>query len=143
MINIQRNGQICDNTERAAKLREVFEILSEKNMHIPVIVEGRRDASALRELGLSGEILTLHSGQGIYDFCEEIAERFSRVIILLDWDDKGEHLNKTLCRHLHGLWEEFSSFRELIKILCQKDIKDIEGIPKLLRRLEANETSWQ
>jgi len=27
-------------------------------------------------------------------------------------------------------------FREIIKILCQKDIMFIEGIPKLLRRLE-------
>lgn len=143
MNNVQRNGQIYDNMERAAKLREVFELLSERNKFSPVIVEGRRDAAALRELGLPGEILTLHSGRSIYDFCEEIAEKFHRVIILLDWDEKGESLNKTLCRHLNGQWEEFSPFRELIKILCQKEIKDIEGIPKLLRRLESNETDWQ
>lgn len=143
MINLQRNGQLYDNIERASKLREVFEALCETNKDIPVIVEGKRDATALRELGLNGEILMLHSGQSIYDFCEEISERFQRVIILLDWDEKGESLNKVLCRHLTGLWEEFSAFRELVKILCQKDIKDIEGIPKLLMRLEANENHWQ
>ncbi|TAL26985.1 MAG: hypothetical protein EPN94_02185 [Nitrospirae bacterium] len=143
MINIQRNSHLSDNMERASRLREVFETLCERNKSIPVIVEGKRDATALRELGLDGEIITLHGGQGIYDFCEDISERFHRVIILLDWDEKGEDLNKTLCKHLNGQWEEFSAFRELIKILCQKDIKDIEGIPKLLRRLEADETHRQ
>jgi hypothetical protein len=41
--------------------------------------------------------------------------------------------------NLSGHWEEFSAFRGIIKILCQKDIKDIEGIPKLLGRLEGDE----
>lgn len=143
MINVQRNGQLANNMERASRLREVFDALCERNRDIPVIVEGKRDAMALREIGLVGEIITLHNGQGIYDFCEEISEKFHRVVILLDWDEKGEELNKTLCRLLNGQWEEFSAFRELIKILCQKDIKDIEGIPKLLGRLEADETHWQ
>lgn len=143
MINVQRNGQLANNMERASRLREVFESLCERNRDIPVIVEGKRDAMALREIGLVGEIITLHNGQSIYDFCEEISEKFHRVVILLDWDEKGERLNKTLCRLLNGQWEKFSAFRELIKILCQKDIKDIEGIPKLLGRLEADETHWQ
>ncbi len=143
MLNIQRNGQLSNNLERAAKLREVFDSLCEANKNAPVIVEGKKDAAALRKLGLAGEILTLHNGKSIYNFCEEITESFHRVIILLDWDEKGESLNKTLCRLLEGQWEEFSAFRELLKILCQKDIKDIEGIPKLLERLEVSESDWQ
>ena len=142
-MHIQRNGQLTDNMERASRLREIFGNLCERNKDIPVIVEGKRDVIALKELGLQGEILMLHRGQSIYDFCEEISEKFHRVIILLDWDEKGESLNKTLCRHLNGQWEEFSAFRELIKILCQKEIQDIEDIPKLIRRLEADETGWQ
>ncbi len=143
MIYTQRNGQLSNNTDRALKLREVFDALQEINKDIPVIVEGKRDAAALRKLGLVGEILTVHNGQGIYEFCEEISENFQKVILLLDWDDKGESLNKALCRLLNGQWEEFSAFREIIKILCQKDIKDVEGIPKLLGRLEADEAHWQ
>lgn len=143
MINTYRNGQSSNNMDRALKLREVFDALHEINRSIPVIVEGKRDAIALRKLGLVGEILTVHNGQSIYNFCEEISERFHRVIIFLDWDEKGESLYKTLCRLLSGQWEEFSVFRELIKILCQRELKDIEGIPKLLRRLEADETHWQ
>ena len=129
--------------ERATRLREVLEALYEANKKVPVIVEGKKDANALRRLGLMGEIITLHRGNNLYEFCEDIIERFQNVIILLDWDTKGERLNKTLHQHLKGLWEEFSAFREILKILCQKDIKDIEGIPKLLKKLEGDETAGE
>jgi 5S rRNA maturation endonuclease (ribonuclease M5) len=129
--------------ERAERLREVIEHLHEINKTIPVIVEGKKDASALRNLGLIGDIITLHNGKNLYEFCDDILQRFHKVVLLLDWDKKGENLNKILSGHLKGHWEEYSSFRELLKILCQKEIKDIEGIPTLLRRLEPNESPWQ
>lgn len=134
-------GPTAGDMERASRLREVLEALCEVNKEVPVIVEGKRDAMALRKLGLTGEVITLHSGNNLYEFSEDISERFERVVILLDWDGKGEHLSKTLQRHLRGQWEEFSAFREILKILCQKDIKDIEGIPKLLRKLEGDEAA--
>jgi len=138
----QRDIPSPSDFERAERLRKVIEALHEINKNIPVIVEGNKDVSALRKLGLVGEIITLHRGKSLYDFCLDIAERFQKVIILLDWDKKGESLNKTLAMHLNGHWEEFSFFRELFKVHCQKEIKDIEGIPKLLRRLEGDENPW-
>ena len=139
MLNTDKKVPSIEDIERAGRLREVLEALYEVNKRVPVIVEGKRDASALKGLGLVGEIITLHSGKGLYDFCEDIIERFSKVVILLDWDEKGESLYRTLSENLSGHWEEFSAFRGVLKILCQKDIKDIEGIPKLLLRLEGNE----
>ena len=128
-----------DDLERAERLRIVLQALYEVNKRIPVIVEGKRDVSALRKIGLVGEIIPLHGGRGIYEFCEDIAERFHRVVLLTDWDNKGEQLFKTVAAHLKGLWEEFSPFREIVKVLCQKDIKDIEGVPLLLERLAGAE----
>ncbi len=125
--------------ERAERLKEVFEALYEVNKRIPIIVEGKRDVRALRRIGLIGEIIVLHGGKGMYEFCEDITERFHRIILLMDWDEKGDSLYKTLSGHLKGHWEEFAPFREIIKILCQKDIKDIEGIPALLERLAGEE----
>ena len=134
-------GPSLEDMERASRLREVLEALHEVNKTFPVIVEGKRDALALRKLGLVGEVIILHSGNNLYEFSEDISERYERVVILLDWDGKGEHLSKTLQKHLKGQWEEYSAFREILKILCQKDIKDIEGIPKLLGKLEGGETA--
>jgi len=141
MLKIQKHMPSPEETERAERLREVFSALCEVNKSFPVIVEGKKDAIALRKLGLAGEIITLHSGKSLYEFCEDIAERFPRVVILLDWDNKGENLYKSIGKNLRGHWEEFSALRELIKILCQKDVKDVEGIPKLILRLEGNEYS--
>jgi 5S rRNA maturation endonuclease (ribonuclease M5) len=132
----QRDGLTASDMVRAERLWEVLEALREVNKAVPVIVEGKRDASALRRLGLVGEVVTLHAGKPIYDFCEDIAEKYQRVVILLDWDTRGEALNRKLGRNLKGHWEEFAAFRDILRILCQKDVKDIEGIPKLLERLE-------
>src|SRR4030067_2990399 len=141
MLNTQKNTPLPEDIERAGRLREVLAAIYEVNKRLPVIVEGKKDAIALKKLGLEGDIITLHSGKNLYDFCEDIMERFSRVVILLDWDTKGENLYKSIGNNLLGHWEEFSVFGDLIKILCQKDIKDVEGIPKLLLRLEGNEYS--
>ncbi len=127
--------------ERAERLRVVFQALYEVNKRIPIIVEGRKDVSALRKIGMVGEVITLHGGRGIYEFCEDMADHYHRVILLMDWDNKGEHLYKSVSSHLGGLWEEFSPFREIIKVLCQKDIKDIEGVPLLLQRLAGTEVT--
>lgn len=143
MINNLRNIPSVNDLERAERLRELITNLNEINKTTPIIVEGKKDASALRLLGLEGQIITLHNGTKLYEFCSDIAERFERVILLLDWDKKGDDLNRILSDNLKGLWEEFSPFREIFKMLCQKEICHIEGIPKLLRRLEGNEGSWQ
>jgi len=141
-MNRQNDTPSPRDLERAERLRKVIEELYEINKSIPVIVEGNKDVSALRALGLVGKIIPLNGGKNLYDFCFDISERSQKVIILLDWDKKGESLTKTISMHLNGCWEEFYYFRELFKIHCQKEIKDIEGIPKLLRRLEGNESPW-
>jgi 5S rRNA maturation endonuclease (ribonuclease M5) len=141
MLNVQKNMPSPEDTERAARLRDVLASLCEVNQRFPLIVEGKKDANALRRLGLEGQIIILHSGKNLYDFCEDIIERFPKIVILLDWDTKGEYLYKSIGKNLRGHWEEFSVFRDVIKILCQKEIKDVEGIPKLLMRLEGNEYS--
>lgn len=128
-----------NDIQRIERLKEVLEALYEINKRIPIIVEGKRDISALRKIGLVGDIIALHGGKGLYEFCDDISERFQKIILLIDWDEKGESLYKNLSSNLRGMWEEFSAFREIIKILCQKDIKDIEGIPTLLERLSGQE----
>jgi 5S rRNA maturation endonuclease (ribonuclease M5) len=140
--NKKRASPTSSDLERAERLRLTIEQLYETNKEVPVIVEGKRDANALQKLGLIGEIITLHRGQNLYDFCIDIEERFQKIIILLDWDNNGDNLFKTLSENLKGHWEEFSWFRELLRMLCQKDISTVEGIPKLLKRLEGNERPW-
>ena len=141
-VNRKRDVPTSGDLERAERLRLTIEQLYETNKLVPVIVEGKRDAHALKKLGLIGEIITLHRGQNLYDFCTDIEERFQKIVILLDWDNNGDNLFKILSENLKGHWEEFSWFRDLLRMLCQKDISTVEGIPKLLKRLEGNERPW-
>ena len=124
------------DAERAERLREILEMLTETNKNVPVIVEGKRDAAALKDLGITGEIITLHRGQNLYDFSEEMMSNYAKMVLLLDWDEKGDQMTRSLEDSLKGHFEEFRFFRDTVRILCQKDIKDIEAIPVLLRRLE-------
>lgn len=132
--------------ERSEKIREVLHYLYEINKLVPIIVEGKRDKKALNDIGFDGEIITLHSGKSIYEFSENIANRFDKVVLLFDWDEKGEELYSKIGEHLNGMWEDFASIRELLKILCQKEISEIEQIPTLFNRIAGESldvTKWE
>lgn len=120
---------------RLDALRKLFRLLGEVNKRVPVIVEGKKDVTALRRLGLEGEIISLHSGKGLYEFSELIHERFDEVILLMDWDDRGEGLMKVLGEYLSGLWERFSPFREMLIRLSNNEVFEVESIPRLMERL--------
>jgi 5S rRNA maturation endonuclease (ribonuclease M5) len=121
--------------ERAEKIREVLHYLYEINKLVPIIVEGKKDKKALRDIGFDGEIITLHSGKSIYEFTETIAQKFEKIVLLIDWDEKGEELYCKVGENLQGMWEDFASIRELLKLLCQKEITEIEEIPSLFQRI--------
>lgn len=132
--------------ERAEKIKEVLHYLYEINKLVPIIVEGKKDKKALKDIGFDGQIITLHSGKSIYEFSENIANRFEKVVLLIDWDEKGEELYSKMGEHLQGMWEDFASIRELLKILCQKEISEIEQIPILFRRIAGESldvTKWE
>lgn len=124
------------DAERAMRIRELFAELAELNEEVPVIVEGKRDAEALRELGLKGEIITYNRGKGVHEFCDDIHASHAKCVLLMDWDTVGESLMSKLGPELGGLWEEFTNYRRLIRAMCQREVKDIEGIPGLIRKLE-------
>lgn len=123
--------------QRAERIREVMAELARLSVHVPVIVEGKRDREALKALGVEGEIIVFNKGVGVDEFCDDVAERTDKVVLLTDWDREGDALLEKIGRCLPGHWEEFGLFRETLKALSQKDIRDVEGLPVLLRRLEA------
>lgn len=67
---------------------------------VVVVVEGLKDVAALQRLGLSGLIITL-SGQSVVDVADKLAE-YERVLVLFDFDRRGEQLARQLVRQLRG-----------------------------------------
>ncbi len=117
-------------------IQEALELLASQP-DIPIIVEGRKDVRALRELGIEGVIIILNDGNSIIDTCTSLSKEHSKAIILTDWDRKGGQLARLLMEALEANDMKYDTdIRATISRLSKKEIKDIESLPKYLARLE-------
>jgi 5S rRNA maturation endonuclease (ribonuclease M5) len=81
-----------------------------------VVVEGKKDEKALRELGFSGRICQFHSFKGLVKFVDSMP-KYKNLIVLFDYDRKGAYLTKRTISHLeHRMTVDLSFRRKLTKI---------------------------
>jgi 5S rRNA maturation endonuclease (ribonuclease M5) len=122
--------------DQAEELVRVIERLKEEGAVHPIIVEGRKDERALREIGISGPILRLDSGSSVFNFCESLRGKHAKIIILTDWDRRGGRLARALREGLTANGIPYDDdLRRQIAYLARKEVKDVEGLPKLLAKL--------
>lgn len=123
-----------DAEERLARLDAALESLREANRRAPAIVEGMRDAAALRELGFDGEIIVYNQEPGgVLDLADRLRTR-PLVIVLFDWDRKGGQLTKTLRQNLAGSVKvEWEGRKELAIV---STVRCVEDLPHARRHLE-------
>lgn len=105
----------------------------------PIVVEGKKDIEALRELGVTGKMLTAKMGQkSLLDLVSEIEEHQPReVILLLDFDRGGKGIAKRLRQILEkeGATPNTTFWRDLLS-LVGRDVKDVEGLPAYIETLK-------
>ncbi|MFX0079731.1 MAG: toprim domain-containing protein [Candidatus Hermodarchaeota archaeon] len=87
------------------RLEERFErgirlLLELSEEGVPIVVEGIKDITALRGLGLTGPIHVL-AGHNIVSLADELAEA-QRLLILFDFDRRGGQLTRHLIKQLEG-----------------------------------------
>ena len=100
-----------------------------------VIVEGRRDLQALRALGLPGPVI-MASRRPALDLAEDAARSYPRIILLTDWDGKGDEMCRTLERHLRSAGSRPDrEIRSRLKKLVKKEIKDVESLSQYTERM--------
>jgi len=130
-----------DAEERLARLDAALERLREANQHAPMIVEGMRDAAALRELGFDGEIIIYNQEPGgLLDLADRLRTRVL-VILLFDWDRKGGQLTKTMRENLAGSvkveWEGRKELAIVSTVRCVEDLPSARRhLAKLIERRE-------
>ena len=100
-----------------------------------IIVEGRRDQESLRALGIPGPVITA-SHKPALALAENVARVHREIIVLTDWDEKGEEMalqiEKLLrCSGSRGDVEIRSRLKKLVK----KDIKDVESLSRYVERM--------
>ena len=100
-----------------------------------VIVEGRRDEQALRALGLPGPVI-MASRRRALDLAEDAARNYRQIILLTDWDGKGDEMCKTIERHLRSMGSRPDrEIRSRLKKLVKKEIKDVESLSRYAQRM--------
>ncbi|RLF69970.1 MAG: topoisomerase [Thermoplasmata archaeon] len=108
----------------------------EENLTTPILVEGRRDREALRSLGFEGEIVLLNQGHSILFVVREISRMHGRVIVLTDWDAKGNRLAALVVRacRANTIEADMTLRLELMNIV-KKDASTVEALDTLYERL--------
>jgi 2,5-diamino-6-(ribosylamino)-4(3H)-pyrimidinone 5'-phosphate reductase len=125
---------------KANRLAELLQKLASATAKgMPVVVEGQKDVTALRQLNIEGKIVSSKtSGKSFLDLLTEIEQlRVREVVLLLDFDRRGaewthrlkQHLEKTKIKPNLTFWNELYG-------LVGRDVKDIEGLPAYLETLK-------
>lgn len=129
------------------KLLELF-MKIEKQYSVIIVVEGKRDELALRDLGITKPIVQIHRGKRMNEVVEEIAVLWSpdfEVLILTDFDDEGSSLNAYLQRNLEArhipverrlrgrilkLMDNQRHIEQMVTLLRKQDSPEPQGPPR-------------
>lgn len=127
--------------EKEEKILRVLECLREESAKgTPIIVEGKKDIEALRNLGVEGKIITAKTGgKSLLDVISELEKTSVKEIILLfDFDRRGKEWTKHLKQQLERTRTKanVTFWLELLK-LVSRDIKDIEGLTSYMKTLKS------
>jgi 5S rRNA maturation endonuclease (ribonuclease M5) len=125
-----------DECERLEEVQQVIDELACRALNGSVVlVEGRRDREALDSLGIRGEII-MTSQRQLFNLCEELARSGGDIIILSDWDERGEEVAGLLKTYLEadGVHPDLA-IRDRIRTLARKEIKDVESLYRYYERL--------
>jgi len=124
--------------KRLERIEELLLELSEYSKKgAVIIVEGKRDILSMKRLGIDGnfELATRHS---LFNFSEKIAKLGCEVIILTDWDRRGDILATKLSEYFgtFGIKPELQ-IRNKLKLITQKEIKDVESLYTYVSKLRS------
>lgn len=97
----QRKSRRLNDNESA--LIEFIQTLDEKYDHLLVIVEGKRDVTVLRNLGLKAPIIKTQTQLPRHQLAEKIvakAGKDGQVLILTDFDQEGKEIYRFIEKEL-------------------------------------------
>ncbi|MFQ5761448.1 MAG: toprim domain-containing protein [Candidatus Bathyarchaeia archaeon] len=127
--------------ELTEMLQRWIELLGEKSAEGGIIlVEGVKDAEALRRAGVNGEILCVKSRQAtLADVLHPLVDVNREVIVLPDFDRRGKQLAGRIVRYLQGRGGN-PNLRFWLRVhgLGASHVKDVEGLIAYLENVKRN-----
>lgn len=117
---------------------EAYKILREMGSYCSdkiLIVEGAKDREALEAIGLNLNILVIKNGDSLERMIERL-EGVDEVVILTDFDPQGVELAYKIMSRLESVGVKVNiTYWLKLRNLLKREIKDIEGLRKLLEIL--------
>ena len=78
------------------------------------------------------------SRRSALDLAEDAARNYPQIILLTDWDRKGDEMCRTIERHLRSVGSRpDGEIRSRLKKLVKKEIKDVESLSQYTERTRA------
>ncbi|MEM3579086.1 MAG: toprim domain-containing protein [Candidatus Bathyarchaeia archaeon] len=126
--------------EKTEQIQQILEQLAEESKSgKPILVEGRKDAEALKTLGISGKMFFAKKGlKTLLDVVSEIEKAgINEVILMLDFDKEGRQLTDQLKTHIEkaGIKANIHYWLRLSS-LTGREVKDVEGLATYLKTLK-------
>jgi len=136
---VQSNQQ-----KRLDKFNYILEFINLSNY--PILVEGKRDKRALKELDCTSKIIELNNGNSLLSTVESLVKLYSSksFIILTDWDRTGNILAGKLKKYGEScdLIPNMKIRNELI-LIGSKDITCIEELPPLIYKFRRETKAYR
>ena len=107
-------------------IQNFIELLNSKKDSV-VVVEGKRDSAALKNLGFYGNICEFHSFKGLIKFADSM-DSYKRIILLLDLDRKGRYLTSRIISQLEHRIRIDLSFKRKLVMITKGKIRHIEDL---------------
>ncbi len=128
-----------DAAERLERMDSAIDDLCELALSHIILIEGRNDALALRELGVEADMFCVQSGGGPVKAAEYAWNLGRPAVILTDWDRRGDSLADDLRRNLSSLCVRYDdSIRDRLSHICGQFCPDVESL-HLVRRMLAKQ----
>ena len=133
-----------DQQKRLDKFNYILEFINLSNY--PILVEGKRDKRALKELDCTSKIIELNNGNSLLSTVESLVKSYSSksFIILTDWDRTGNILAEKLKKYGEScdLIPNMKIRNELI-LVGSKDITCIEELPPLIYKFRRETKAYR
>ena len=114
-------------------------LAQESAKDIPIVVEGKKDVEALRELAIEGKIIEAKTGgKSMLDVISEVEECGAQeVILLLDFDRRGREWTRNLKQYLEKMQIKANVvFWKKLRGIVGREVKDVEGLVSYMETLK-------
>ena len=126
--------------EKQEKILQILNALAEESgKGTPIIVEGKKDAEALRSLGVEGNVITAKTGgKSFLDVVSEIEQtEAAEAVLLLDFDRRGKQGTQRLKQSLeHAKIKPNMTFWRELSALLGKEVQCIESLIAYMETLQ-------